>query len=113
MTNRDNYGDVDATMTAEYVYDVNGDRIATIVDADGAGAGAAVQTNFVVLDNEIILEFNYDSVQDESTLTYRYMPGPSIDTNLAIEEMVVDSGSLVTAEVLWSLADQQGTVRDV
>ena len=88
------------TMTAEYIYDVNGDRIAKTVDADGSGSGAAVRTNFVVLDSEILLELN------GQTLAYRYLPGPSIDMNLAIEDAA-------TNDVLWSLPDHQGTVRDV
>jgi len=88
------------TMTAEYIYDVNGDRIAKIVDADGSGSGAAVRTNFVVLDSEILLELN------GQTLAYHYLPGLGIDMNLAIEETA-------TNDVLWSLPDHQGTVRDV
>jgi len=101
------HGDIaaeDPSQTVEFVYDAFNNRISKIVDADGAGSGAAVRTNFALLDGEVYLEFN------GTTLSHRYMPGPSIDMNLAIEEMNADGTS---QEVLWALLDHQGTVRDV
>ena len=64
----------------------------------------AVRTNFALLGGEIYLEFN------GSTLTHRFMPGTSIDMNLAIEEI---QAAPTPNKVLWSLPDHQGTVRDV
>ena len=90
----------DATQTVGFVYDAFNNRISKIVDADGAGAGTAVRTNFALLGAEVYLEFS------GSTLTHRYMPGTTIDMNLAIEDVAA-------ADVLWSLTDHQGTVRDV
>jgi len=72
--------------------------------AASPGAGAAVRTNFALLDGEVYLEFN------GSTLSHRYMPGATIDTNLMIEEM---NSNGTSAGVLWALPDHQGTVRDV
>ena len=87
--------------SVEYIYDAFNNRISKIVDADGDGtAESPVRTNFALLDGEVYLEFN------GTTLTHRYMPGPSIDMNLAIEDVS-------TAAVLWALTDHQGTVRDV
>ena len=87
--------------SVEYIYDAFNNRISKIVDADGDGtAESPVRTNFALLDGEVYLEFN------GTTLTHRYMPGPSIDMNLAIEDVL-------TAAVLWALTDHQGTVRDV
>ena len=91
--------------SVEYIYDAFNNRISKIVDADGDGtAESPVRTNFALLDGEVYLEFN------GTTLTHRYMPGPSIDMNLAIEEMHSDG---TTHGVLWALTDHQGTVRDV
>ena len=90
-----------SSQIVEYVYDAFNNRISKIVDADGDGAAdSPVRTNFALLDGEVYLEFN------GSDLSYRYMPGASIDMNLAIEEV---SGG----EVRWALPDHQGTVRDV
>jgi len=59
----------DATYAVEFIYDSFNNRIAKIVDADGDDTGAAVCTDYRLLDGELYLEFN------EAVLSHRYIPG--------------------------------------
>jgi RHS repeat-associated protein len=85
---------------ASYVYDVNNQRIAKVVDGDGAGVGVATTERFVYDGNQIALTFDGAGSQRE-----RFLYGPTVDQVIAQE----GSGGLVR----WALADQLGTVRDV
>jgi len=87
--------------TYTYPYEANGNGKLRYVDSNtnGAGANGSVHTNFALLDGEVYLKFT------GSTLTHRYMSGPAIDINLAIEEVS-------SVDVVWALTDHQGTVRD-
>lgn len=82
----------------EYTYDVNNQRIAKSVDADGDGAGEAVIERYVLKGGEIALVFDGEGNQTE-----RYFHGVGIDEVLAVEK--------INDEVLWALTDHQGTVR--
>jgi len=83
-----------------YTYDVLNRRIATSVDADGAGAGAAVSERMVYDDQNLALVFDGAGAR-----TQRYLYGPQIDQVLADER--------AAGPVYWTLGDQQGSVRDI
>jgi RHS repeat-associated protein len=85
---------------ASYVYDVNNQRIAKVVDGDGAGVGVATTERFVYDGNQIALTFDGAGSQRE-----RFLYGPTVDQVIAQE----GPGGLVR----WALADQLGSVRDV
>ena len=86
------------TERNEYTYDVNDNRIAKSVDADGDGAGVAFVERYVLDGSEIALVFD-----SEGNETERYFHGVGIDEVLAVEK--------ADSEVIWALADHQGTVR--
>ena len=82
----------------QYTYDVFDNRIAKSVDADGAGAGVAKEEHFVYDGDHIALTFDGEGNQTE-----RFLHGTQIDQVLAQEN--------ADGEVLWALADNQGSVR--
>ncbi|MCI0404177.1 MAG: hypothetical protein L0212_11765, partial [Acidobacteria bacterium] len=85
----------------DYKYDVFGRRIEKSADMDGAGAGAAVVTRWAYDGDDIVLAFN-----GAGAVTHRYLHGPAVDQILA-DEQVGGAG------VLWALADNLGSVRDI
>jgi RHS repeat-associated protein len=92
-----------STMSADYAYDVYDRRIKKVVDADGAGGGGSVTTRYVYEDEgitRVVLQFD-----GSNNITHRYLHGPAVDQLLAHE----DSSNAL----LWSLADNIGTVRDL
>jgi hypothetical protein len=46
-------------------------------------------------------------------LTHRYMYGPGVDQTLVDEAFKTVGTQQVTDDVLWLLADHQGTIRDI
>ena len=92
--------DGDVTSNSEYTYDVFDRRIAKSVDGDGDGAGEAVVERFVYDGDHIALTFDGEGNQTE-----RFLHGLRIDEVLAQEN--------AGREVLWALADHQGSVRMV
>jgi RHS repeat-associated protein len=86
--------------TIQYIYDVDNRRIAKIIDADGAGAEAPTTERYVYDGQNIILSFD-----DAGTQTRRYFYGTGVDQLLADEN--------AQGQVLWTLTDNQGTVRDL
>jgi RHS repeat-associated protein len=86
--------------TVEYIYDVDNRRIAKIIDADGDGSAAATTERYVYDGQNIILSFDGGGTQ-----THRYFYGIGVDRVLADEN--------AQGQVLWALADNQGTVRDL
>jgi RHS repeat-associated protein len=85
---------------AEYTYDVYDRRISKSVDNDGAGANPATVERFVHDGDNLALVFDGNGNQ-----TNRYLYGTGVD------EIVADERANGT--VIWSLADNQGTVRDL
>jgi RHS repeat-associated protein len=83
----------------DYVYDVNDNRIAKVVDLDGAGTGAATTERYVYDGDQITLVFD-----GSGTLKQRYLYGTDIDQVLAEE---------ANGQTRWLLADHQGTVRQI
>jgi RHS repeat-associated protein len=81
-----------------YSYDAFDRRLAKSIDADGAGPAAATQ-RFVYDGDHIALQFD-----GAGTQTHRYLHGARVDQILADE---------TADEVLWPLADFEGTVRDL
>ena len=90
--------DGNVTANSDYTYDVFDRRIAKSVDPDGDGAGEAVVEKFVYDGDHIALTFDGEGNQTE-----RFLHGNQIDQVLAQEN--------ADGEVLWALADNQGSVR--
>jgi RHS repeat-associated protein len=87
------------TKTAEYTYDVNNRRIAKAVDADGSGTATPTIERYVYDGQNIVLSFDGSGTQ-----THRYLHGTGVDQVLADEN---------AQATLWTLADHQGSIRDV
>ncbi len=87
-------------MQATYTYDAFDRRIGTVVDADGAGAAAPVQS-WSAYDGVN----PYADFDGAGTLKTRYLHGPAVDMLLARTD-----AAGVTA---WYLTDRLGTVRDL
>jgi RHS repeat-associated protein len=87
------------TKTAEYTYDVNNRRIAKAVDADGSGTATPMIERYVYDGQNIVLSFDGSGTQ-----THRYLHGTGVDQVLADEN---------AQGTLWTLADHQGSIRDV
>jgi uncharacterized protein RhaS with RHS repeats len=83
----------------DYVYDVNDNRTAKVVDLDGAGTGAATTERYIYDGDQIALVFNGSGVQIQ-----RYLYGDQTDQVLAEES---------NGQTRWQLADHQGTVRQI
>jgi RHS repeat-associated protein len=82
-----------------HTYDVYNQRIAKVVDLDGAGAAPATTERFIYDSGQISLVFDGQGNQ-----THRYLYGNGVDQILADE---------TTAGVRWAVTDKQGTVTDV
>ncbi len=100
------------TSSVQYAYDMNNRRIAKQIDVDGDGA--IDQTIRQVYDGDhIALQFedqNGDGIADATELTHRYLHGMRTDEILA-DEQVTDV--LQAGNVIWPLADNLGSVRDL
>ena len=84
------------------------------------GSPSSVQTRDFAYDgSQIALQFDATSTPGSpvtltaSNLSHRYLWGPAVDQVLADERVALQNGALATDEVLWTLADAQGTIRDV
>jgi RHS repeat-associated protein len=86
--------------SVDYTYDVFDRRIAKAVDPDGVGSGTTTVERLVYDSDNIALTFDGTGTQ-----THRYLYGPGVDQILADEN--------ASGEVLWALADNQGTIRDL
>lgn len=94
--------------TVVYEYDAFNRLIRRTYDADGPGAGAAVN-QFWAFDEGMnpLLEFDAAAATDVS---HRYLWGPQVD-QLFADEQVTTTGSAGNA--LWALGDNLGTIRDI
>ncbi len=110
VTFKNNSGTV--TKEAIYTYNVFDRRIKKSIDADGAGAGAAVGVEYVYDGGwDIQLAFN-----GHSSLTNRYLHGPGEDNILADEQFTPTGANQMptsVGSVLWPLTDNLGSVRDI
>lgn len=83
----------------EYEYDVFNRRVVKRLDAAGDNTYESA-LRFVYDDSNVVLTFD-----ESGDLANRYLHGPAVDQILASE----DGGG----DVLWPLADNQGTIRDL
>ncbi len=92
-----------------YTYDYLDRRIERRLDSDGDGAGSPTYTYQVHRGDELALEFRdqdgLDGGAHDPDLAHRHLYGAAVDQVLAVENAADD--------VLWGLADHQGTIRDV
>lgn len=96
-----------------FTYDVFNRWIGREVDPDGETGSADIeQTKFVYDGGQIALQFDKTGTGDlaDSDLSHRYLWGPAVDQILA-DEAVADLST--AGDVLWPLADNLGTVRDL
>ncbi|MEX2316721.1 MAG: RHS repeat-associated core domain-containing protein [Pirellulales bacterium] len=97
------------TSTIDYTYDASDRRVERVYDANGQMPGEVTTEHFVYDGADVVLRFG-----DAGELTHRYLYGPQIDQVLADEVFTAGAGGQrVSDEVLWQLADHQGTIRDV
>ncbi len=88
------------TRLVNYRYDVNNHRIAKIVDLDGVGTQVATTERYVYDGDHIALVFDGQGNQLQ-----RFLYGIEVDQVLVQEN--------ANGDLLWALADYQGSVRDV
>jgi|GEM_PF-5403046 len=88
------------TSDVRFTYDALDRRTAESVDSDGAGPVAPAVTRFVYDGNNVALQFN-----GNNKLKHRYLHGPGVDEQLADDS--------TAGGILWLLADNQGTIRDL
>jgi RHS repeat-associated protein len=97
------------TKQINYTYDADGRRVQRLFDSNGAIAGGVSSEYFVYDGSDLSMRFG--NAQD---LTHRYLYGPLVDQVLVDETFKAgQNGQRVSDEVLWQLADQQGTIRDI
>lgn len=88
-------------LRVEFVYDILGNRIARIVDADGDGNDPAVETRFAY----DMYANAWADLDDQGSLTTRRIFGEGMEALIA---RIDDSG-----DVAWYLTDMLGSVRDI
>jgi YD repeat-containing protein len=106
VTFKNNNGTVKKTIV--YTYDAEGRRIKRAVDADG-GMPNFTNEYFAYDGSNLAMRFG-----NAKELTHRHLYGPLLDQ--VVEDVVFTAGTggqRVTDDVLWQLADQQGSIRDV
>jgi YD repeat-containing protein len=86
--------------SSNYKYDVNNRRIAKTVDLDGVGTQVVTTERYVYDGDHIALVFDAQGNQ-----TQRFLHGMQVDQVLVQEN--------ANGDLLWALADYQGSVRDV
>jgi len=109
------YTGEDPNWVVEYTYDAFNQLVGRTLDSDGDG-DVDTTSAYVYQDSQIVLHYEDDSAGQlgDEDLAHRYLWGPTTDELLADE--VVGLGDDETAgtadDVLWTLSDHQGSVRD-
>ena len=87
----------------------------TVTTYSGGSPSSVHTTDFAYDGDQIALQFdkNMAGSVTATDLSHRYLSGPAVDRVLADERVTVQNGTLATGEVLYPLADAQGTVQDV
>ena len=96
-------------MVVTYTYDLFNRWIGETV----TNGGTTTQTRYVYDGNQIVMQFQgtgSGSLQ-ANNLSDRYLWGPAVDQLLADEQ--VTNGLSQSGNVVWTLTDNQGTVRDL
>jgi RHS repeat-associated protein len=107
VTFKNNQGVV--TKSTAYEYDAFDRRVEATLDADGAGPAVPIVARWVYDGQNLLLVFN-----GAGELYHRYLFGPGVDQILADEQYSSPSQTpSAPGTVLWGLADNQGTIRDV
>jgi RHS repeat-associated protein len=88
------------TRSSSYKYDVNNRRITKTIDMDGVGTQVAMTDRYVYDGSQIALVFDGQGNQLQ-----RFLYGTRVDQVLVQEN--------ANGDLLWALADYQGSVRDV
>ena len=100
-------------MEVDYEYDAFNQLIFREMDPDGAtGSEDHLKTSFIYDNGQVVLQFDKTGSgdADDADLSHRYLWGPGVDQLLADEQV----SSLESAgEVLWAIADNQGSIKDV
>ena len=104
------------TQIVDYLYDVENRWIGERIDSNGDGV-IDRQIRFAYDGNQIVLQFEKDGegAVTGNDLSHRYLWQPdAVDQLMADERTHLNAnGDVATDELLWALADQQGTVRDL
>ncbi len=107
VTDRASYGAA-ADQVVEYSYDYLNRRFEKTVDSDGNGTPDEYRYN-IHRGSELALELTdadgLDGSGQSPALSQRYLYGSAVDEILAVEDAAGD--------VLWGLADHEGTIRDL
>jgi RHS repeat-associated protein len=104
-----NQNDPFSPKSTAYEYDVFGRRVEATLDADGAGPASPIVARWVYDATDLLLVFD-----GAGGLYHRYLHGPGIDQILADEQYATPSQQPSSpGTVLWAIADNLGTVRDV
>ena len=124
VTDYEIYGG-DPTQVVDYLYDLENRWIGKSIDYDGDGV-FDYREGYVYDGNQMVLQFERGLSQFSGTengtvpltsadLTHRYLWQPdAVDQLMADEEITHDStGNVATDDVVWALADQLVTVRDL
>jgi RHS repeat-associated protein len=102
------------TQVVDYLYDAENRWVGESVSVPGQ---PVEQIRFTYDGNQIVLEFEGTGTAPLTTanLSHRYLWQPGVvDQLMADERTGLDtSGNIVSNELLFALADQQGTVRDL
>jgi RHS repeat-associated protein len=106
VTERATFGG-SATKATDFAYDYLNRLVSESADPDGAGEQGAEERYFAYDGNQIALEFDGT---ESSDLAHRYLWGPAVDQILSDEQVTSLNNR---GEVLWPLADNLGTVRDL
>jgi RHS repeat-associated protein len=91
----------------------------TVTAYSGGNPSSVHTTDYAYDGNQIVLQFDATSAPGAAVsvtanyLSHRYLSGPAVDQVMCDERVTLQNGTLATDEVLWPLADAQGTVRDV
>ena len=104
------YSSPTPTQTVTYAYDIFNRWLGETV-TDGSGT-VTENRKFVYDGNEIVLQFDSTAAGDlaAANLSHRYLYGPAVDQVLADEQV---SSLSQAGNVVWPLADNLGTVRDL
>ena len=106
VTFKNNSGTV--TKWVAYTYDAENRRVKRAFDPDGAGGQPTASEYFVYDGSNLSMRFN-----NAQQLTHRYLYGPQTDQVLADEVFTTVGSQQVSDEVLWQVADHEGTIRDI
>jgi RHS repeat-associated protein len=105
-----------ATQVVNYAYDTFNRLVGRTMDADG-DAQIDQREAFAYDGNQIVLHFQGEGTADlaAADLAHRYLWGNAVDQLLADEQVHYDDqlDDYVTDDILWPLADQVGTARDL